>query len=231
MRSMRRAALYTFALVLCISQIPARADQASDAADNVKTAMSKATSFEMDMSGANGIQSSTVVVLPHRVHMTMQVMGNVFESFGDGATSYTRFNSGPWKAVTVSADQVHAAIAPITQSVSNKTMLPDRVIDGVTYGVYAYDTSPTDIGYFKTPAMSTSCAYDKATFLPKQCTAKIPQMTEPLVITFSKWNDPSNVVDLPKDLPPAPPPSSPAPSSAPATSPAPVAPKPQPTMT
>jgi hypothetical protein len=201
MKRFCKVAALTIAALISASLAPARAadDAGTLLASSVQKAAANVTSFRMTLSGAQSVSSTMVVVRPDRVKSNMSFGPVTTETVIVGSTSYTRINGGQWlvskmQNITDFANQWSATLAKQT----TYTLLPDRVEAGVTYGAVMPAAGTT------TPAaapLTMQCTYDKVTYLMHVCTLQPPGAPFPMTLTYSAWNDPQNVVDVPADAP------------------------------
>jgi hypothetical protein len=175
------------------SPAPSAATAPSPEAIKLVDAMSKVRSFRAQISSPAGVAVTvTFVRLPARRTKIVVVMGSMInESVGADGRMYTRINGGDWHVVDLppSNGMTEAALQS-TADASRIRILPDRVENGTTVGVY--EVTPAVAGAASASAKQPmSCTYDKATYLPRTCT--VQTVTQ----TFEGWNDAANVVDVP----------------------------------
>jgi hypothetical protein len=122
-------------------------------------------------------------------------------SVGDGFT-YMHMSPTSWLKMATPAAQVAAMTAQMTamakSNPSTVRVLPDRVEDGVTVGVYQStgQIPATPMMAQSAPKETTvTCSYDKQTYLTKKCSDSAGQY----LLTFSHYNDPANVIVLPPE--------------------------------
>ncbi|HEY6233781.1 MAG TPA: hypothetical protein VIW69_01595 [Candidatus Elarobacter sp.] len=179
---------------------PAAATAPSPDAVKLVAAMSKVRSFRVQISSPMGMAGTvTFVMLPARRTKAVIAMGSMMnEMVGADGRMYTRMNGGDWHVSDLPAGggMTDAALKAMTDP-SQFHVLPDRVENGTTVGVYEV-TPPAPPGMPAGSAMPPlSCTYDKTTYLPRACTF------QNLTQTFEGWNDPANVVDVPVVASPA----------------------------
>jgi hypothetical protein len=221
------------ALVLAMGSFgsAARADDAADLTAKTTAALAAVASFQMGTqmtvdgpSGKMPMSMSMTIVRPDhfKTDLLTGPMALSTYSVGDGF-SYMHIGSGPWQKIAVPAAQVASMVAQYQAMAKAGTLqiLPDSVEDGVPVGMYqstvqAPAMALTPVGPPKTTTMTITCSYDKQTYLTKKCNDSAGQY----VITFSHYNDPANVVELPPEaksatlltLPASATPAAPAPS-------------------
>jgi len=183
------------------SPAPAAAATApSPEAVKIAAAMSKVNSFRMQLSSTQGMGGTIVVVLLQKRTKATIAMGPMVNEvvMADGRM-YARMNGGDWHVsdTPAAAGFGDAAIKKMVDPASIH-VLPDRVENGTTVGVYE-TTPPVPPGAPATTAIPVmTCTYDKTTYLPRTCTFQT--MTQ----TFEGWNDPANTIDVPVVASPAP---------------------------
>lgn len=166
----------------------------SPEAAKIAEAMAKITSFRMLLSSPNGFAGTITVVIPQKRTKALVAFGTTTNEvvMADGRM-FMRTNGGDWRENDNPAGggSVNMASFKSMADAANIRLLPDRVENGTTFGVYE-TTPPAPPGV---PAGTTippmTCTYDKTTHLPRACT--IMSMTQ----TFEGWNDPANVVEVP----------------------------------
>jgi hypothetical protein len=177
------------------SAAPAAAATApSPEAVKIAEAMAKITSFRMLMNSPNGVAGTVTVMIPQKRTKALMAFGTTTNEvvLADGRM-YMRTNGGDWRENDTPAGGGFTNMASF-KSIADAAkirLLPDRVENGMTVGVYE-TTPPAPPGMpagITVPTMT--CTYDKTTHLPRTCT--IVSMTQ----TFEGWNDPANVVEVP----------------------------------
>ncbi|HEX3469129.1 MAG TPA: hypothetical protein VHT05_13705 [Candidatus Elarobacter sp.] len=182
---MIRWAPLALASLLAATISPARADDASDAVRaKIAAAMSAAKSFVVTTSAATGMTGSMTFVAPNLYHSAVVfnrarrdviLVGTTgFMSEDDGQT-YRKFEP---PAEMVSAQAELRAI-PVDR------LLADKTVGGKVWGQFATSSGGPE------KDQQLTCTYDKATFRIGQCS------NPGLVMSFSRYDDPSNVVVVP----------------------------------
>lgn len=193
---------FAFAVAPAAAQTPAPSAATAPSPEAVKiaAAMSKVASFRIQLSSTAGMGGTVVVLIPQkRTKATIAMGPMVNEVVTADGRMYVRMNGADWR-VTDSPGGNGFGDAALRKMVdpANMRILPDRVENGTTVGVYEM-TPPLPPGAPATTVMPPmSCTYDKTTYLPRTCTFQT--MTQ----TFEGWNDPANVVDVPVVASPAP---------------------------
>ena len=210
-------------------------DDGTQLGAKLQSAEAGVTSFQATMHGFSGMTVSMVVVRPDRVKFVSSFGPVSSEAVVVGANTYMRVNGGPWTTSTT-AGTVEAAkyLVDSLCTCATYTMLPDRRENGDTVGAFSASVplpglpdARATAGAPAAPAAGASattkpstmdCTYDKTTYLLRSCTVQLANIPSPLTMTYAKWNDPGNVVDVPADVP-APPHAAPvAPTRAAAAS-------------
>lgn len=122
------------------------------------------------------------------VETTVVVGDLAYVRIGDGSWTKVQFKPGTSKALGVSM------LAGVEHG--DATVLPDRSEDGITLGAFSSVTRGTDPSNASGTA-TTTCTYDKTTSFLRTCSTKIGDASAAIEITYSHWNDPSNVVTAP----------------------------------
>jgi len=182
------------------SPAPAAAAVApSPEAVKIAAAMAKVNSFRMQMSSRNGMAGTVTVVVPAKRTKALVAMGPMTSEvvMADGRM-YVRMNGGDWRVNdSLSGNFADQALKQLSDP-AKFHMLPDRVENGTTVGVYEIPPPMPPGAAPSTTATPITCTYDKTTYLPRSCT--LQTMTQ----TFEGWNDPANVVEVPVVASPAP---------------------------
>ncbi len=171
----------------------------------------------MSLAGLSNVTSTMTVVLPDRVRSVMSFGPVTMETIVVGTASYSRVNGGAWLVSQIGnrenfAKQLMSSFA----NQSTSTVLPDEVDAGVTYGAFSTTMAAPLAMPGSGPTAATGapltvhCSYDKVTYLPHACKMEGSGAPFSFTMTYSAWNDPGNVVDVPADAP------APAASAAPA---------------
>jgi hypothetical protein len=179
---------------------PAASVPASPEAVKIAAAMAKVNSFRLQMSSTNGMAGTVTVVVPAKRTKALVAMGPMISEvvMADGRM-YMRMNGGDWRVndTPPGGNFADAALKQLSDP-AKFHMLPDRVENGTTVGVYEIPAPQPTGAAPSTAATPITCTYDKTTYLPRACTFQT--MTQ----TFEGWNDPANVIDVPVVGSPAP---------------------------
>jgi len=175
----------------------------------LRAELANVQSFRTSVAGLPGIMTVTTVVLPDRID-TMTVIGPLrSETLEIGADRYSRVGGAAWTHATVDAAMLRANVASFLHpfDTGRVTMLPDRVVDGRTYGYFRTDAmlvAPAAAsGASPEPApetATTTCRYSKQTYLPQECDVTFAGRPSDLRITYGKWNAAGNVIEAPTDI-------------------------------
>ena len=160
-------------------------------------AMAKVTSFEVTITGPT-LSGVATYVKPDRVGLTTAFGTSTSELVQVGGVVYTRDNGAAWDthAVAGAAAKQQAEALRAAPS-APMAPLPDRREHGVTLGVFR-SAAALPLAKAGPLTLPEICTYDKATYLPQTCTMKIPAYTEPVTLTYAKWNDRTNLVQAPE---------------------------------
>ncbi len=186
-----------FAAPVVAVALPVAAQDAAGVSAKIASATAAVRSFSMAMhvSGTTGVDAVSTFVAPMRVKSETRIGGLTVEVYLIDKVLYMHLPTGNWQKASI--DQAQANRSAMSMGAALKTaqsrLLPDRVENGRTVGVIETDAQiPTTMG----PAMRQAlqklvCSYDKATYLLARCTNSL------LSMTYSRYNDSANVVELP----------------------------------
>jgi hypothetical protein len=212
MQMTRAWSAFTVALVVAATVPVAAADDGAALTAKIDGAISGAASYRVTVQGPNGFAIDIVSVGRDRVRVQSSAGGNSAESVVVGPAMYYRTAGSPWTANVVPVVRTPRKNLLYMGAPDTKVEpLADRTEGGVAYGAFG----SLAVGNAQVPA-TMECTYDKATYRPHACTVVLQALPTPLHVTYDKWDDPSNVVDVPPGVPPpTPPPVRPAPSPSP----------------
>ena len=154
--------------------------------------MQSAKSFVVTTTATTGFTVTMTFVAPDRYHSVLAYQGASRDVVLIGPVAYVSADPRqPYRKTDappeVIAAQAHLRDVPVDQ------VLPDTVAGGKTWGHFM----TTSAGPQKDQHLA--CTYDKKTYRINDCT------NEGLTVTFSRYDDPANVVTIPTNLaPPAP---------------------------
>lgn len=163
----------------------------SPEAAKIVAAIAKTTSYRIQLSSTTGMAGTITVVTPTKRTKAMMAMGPMMtEMVSADGRMYMRLNGADWRTVDAPGGSFSDAALKSLADPSKYRILPDRVENGTTVGVYEMMPTlpPGAPAGAQTPL---TCTYDKTTYLPRNCTY------QNLTQTFEGWNDPANVVDVP----------------------------------
>ena len=169
---------------------PARADDVATVRSKVAAAMQAAKSFVVTTT-APSFSVTMTFAAPDRYHSTLAYNGanrdvvlvGPVAYVSDGTQLYRKIDAPP----DVIAAQAQLRAVPVDQ------VLPDKVAGGKTWGQFA----TTSAGPQKDQHLT--CTYDKKTYRINDCS------NEALTLTFSRYDDPANVVAIPTNVATPPP--------------------------
>ncbi len=187
-----RPAPLALAALLAATCVPARAEDLATVRGRIAGAMQSAKSFVVTTTATTGFTVTMTFVAPDRFHSTLAYNGASPDVVLVGPVAYVSANTGqPYRKTDappeVIAAQTHLRDVPVDQ------VLPDKNAGGKTWGQF----TTTSAGPQKDQHLT--CSYDKKTYRINDCS------NEGLTVTFSRYDDPANVVAIPTNLaPPAP---------------------------
>lgn len=184
-----RTGLVPLALVglLAAASAPARADDAADLRAKVAGAMQAAKSFVVTTTAATGFNVTMTFAAPDRFHSTLVYNGAGRDVVLVGPIAYVSADGGQSYRKTDAPPEVVAAQAQL-RDVPVERVLADKAIGSKTWGRF----TTTSAGPQKDQHLT--CTYDKKTFRIHVC------VNENLVLTFSRYDDPANVVTVPTNV-------------------------------
>jgi hypothetical protein len=186
MRGMdRRVASLALLALLAAGPVAARADDPAAVRGKVSTAMRAAKSFVVTTTAATGFSVTMTFAAPDRYHSTLVYNGQGRDVVLVGPVAYVS-DGGPYHK-TDAPPEVVAAQAQLRE-VPVDQVLPDRTASGRTWGQF----STTSAGPQKDQHLI--CTYDKKTYRISDCS------NEGMTLTFSRYDDPANVVTIPTNL-------------------------------
>jgi len=180
--------LVPLALLALLAAAPtaARADDAATVRVKVGAAMQSAKSFVVTTTAATGFSVTMTFVAPDRYHSVLTYSGTGRDVVLVGPVAYIS-NDGQTYRKTDAPPEVIAAQAQL-RDVPVDQVLPDKSAGGKTWGQFA----TTSAGPQKDQHLT--CAYDKKTYRIGDCS------NEGLTLTFSRYDDPTNVVTIPANV-------------------------------
>jgi hypothetical protein len=203
-----------------MTAVAARADDAADLKAKLAAGLRGTTSLRVVMTLPSG--TATMIVRlgsgPSHRGMAVKVQMNgiaaaqTLDMYIVDGYMYQSINGSRWERRPLPDPTQAVHLGPAFGEPGQIVPQPDRVVDGVTYG--AFTESPAVVP--ASPLTTFECTYDKATGRLHVCESALGTMT------YSGYNDPANVVELPTAaktaidlpaIPPIPPEPAPMPSS------------------
>jgi hypothetical protein len=178
---------------------PAGADDESQLADRITNALKFVKSFEMvivrtDSENRPLSTRTTVFVAPDRLSQHLSENNESVDAIFIGDTGFRRGNAEPYRKISLRPTLVQSIRH--TPYVSVSAVLPDVKTSSGVYG--AYQTNQIWAQLTMTPldphASTVTCMYDRKTYLPTRCSGLQYEQL------FGKYNDPTNVVEAPKEV-------------------------------
>lgn len=180
---------------------PVRADDVAKLRAALGSAAAGVTSFvvEMQVTGTTGVSGTMTFVRPLRVKSEFKLGENSAETYVVDGIMYIHSPAGGWQKMpldTLHAPQQSLNIAD-TLRTARVTALADRQENGMTVGVIQVDAglpiAPGAGAALPPTAAHIVCSYDKSSYRMSVCANSF------MTMTYLKYNDPSNIVELPAD--------------------------------
>jgi hypothetical protein len=172
--------------LLAAACVPARADDLATVRTKIAGAMQSAKSFVVTTTAATGFSVTMTFAAPDRYHSSLAYNGATRDVVLVGPVAYVSADGGQYRKTDappeVLAAQAHFREVPVDQ------VLPDKAAGGKTWGQF----STTSAGPQKDQHLT--CTYDKKTYRINDCS------NEGLTLTFTRYDDPANVVTIPANL-------------------------------
>jgi hypothetical protein len=181
----RRLASLALLALLAAGPVAARADDLATVRSKVSSAMHAAKSFVVTTTASTGFSVTMTFAAPDRYHSTLAYNGQGRDVVLVGPVAY--ISDGAAYRKTDAPPEVVAAQAQL-RDVPVDQVLPDRTASGRTWGQF----TTTSAGPQKDQHLT--CTYDKKTFRINDCS------NEGLTLTFSRYDDPANIVTIPTNL-------------------------------
>lgn len=181
--------------LLAAMALPASADDAAGLRARVSAAMQSTHSFLLATTMTSGLAGTMTYVAPDRYHTVVAYGGSNYDVVIIGQSAYVSTNGGAYSPMPVPSGFVETQMQ--LRNVPVESLLPDTTVAGVTYGQFATTSAGPQHD------QHLSCTYDKTTYRVVRCAN--PSVT----VSFSHYDDPTNVVVVP-------PPPTPGPSASPA---------------
>jgi hypothetical protein len=181
----RRLASLALLALLAAGPVAARADDLATVRSKVSNAMHAAKSFVVTTTASTGFSVTMTFAAPDRYHSTLAYNGQGRDVVLVGPVAY--ISDGAAYRKTDAPPEVVAAQAQL-RDVPVDQVLPDRTASGRTWGQF----TTTSAGPQKDQHLT--CTYDKKTYRINDCS------NEGLTLTFSRYDDPANIVTIPTNL-------------------------------
>jgi hypothetical protein len=185
----RRLVPLALLALLAASPAPAWADDTATVRAKVGAAMQAAKSFVVTTTAATGFTVTMTFAAPDRYHSVLDYGGTSRDVVLVGPVAYISSDGRTYRK-TDAPPEVVAAQAQLRE-VPVDRVLPDKTVGGKTWGQFA----TTSAGPQKDQRLV--CSYDKKTYRVSDCS------NEGLTLTFSRYDDPANVVNVPTNITPA----------------------------
>jgi hypothetical protein len=174
--------------LLAAAPVAARADDLATVRSKIGAAMQSAKSFVITTTASTGFTVTMTFAAPDRYHSSLVYNGTNRDVVLVGPVAYISSDGGAYRK-TDAPPEVLAAQAQL-RDVPVDQVLPDKTAGGKTWGQFA----TTSAGPQKDQHLV--CTYDKKTYRINDCS------NEGLSMTFSRYDDPLNVVTIPANLAP-----------------------------
>jgi len=180
--------VFPLALLALLAAAPAaaRADDLATVRTKVGAAMQSAKSFVVTTTASTGFTVTMTFAAPDRYHSSLIYNGASRDVVLVGPVAYISSDGQPYRK-TDAPPEVIAAQAQL-RDIPVDQVLPDKTAGGKSWGQFA----TTSAGPQKDQHLV--CTYDKKTYRVNDCS------NEGLSITFSRYDDPQNVVTIPTNV-------------------------------
>jgi hypothetical protein len=192
-------------LAFCVAPAAVRAaDDGTGLRAAVLAASAAVTSYRIDTTIAGAASSSGA---PVTMQMTVvkpdsaaSVLANgpttILETRKIGDTMYIRLFGGEWRTTPARTAELKNAVAALIDPTAPITVLPDTVVDGVSYHAYR-STQTIALGAQPAITSTVTCYIDRATMLPAFCNGSGFAPGATMEMRFSHYNDPTLVIAKP----------------------------------
>jgi hypothetical protein len=194
-----------FALTIALAGT-ARADDLPAVTAKICSAAASVSSFVVltSLAGTTGVSSRMTFVRPLRIKAVTTVGTMSTESYFVDGVVYVHSPMIGWQRMSVGEVKVTAASMNIANTLKSAKVsyLPDRQEDGTLVGVFQVESLPGVSSMLPSapPAVATgpatqtmTCTFDKSTYRLRTCVSSL------MTMTYSNYNDPANLVELPPD--------------------------------
>ncbi len=168
--------------LLALAPLAASADDLPTVRERVDVAMQSTISFVVTTVASTGFTVTTTFVAPDRYRSTLTYGGTRTDVIIIGRNAYVNHGGAAYEKADLPKDvlaQVQAWNIPVDR------LLPDRIVAGVARGRFL----TTARGPQKDQQLT--CTYDKTNYRISECS------NEGMTLTFSRYDDPANAVNLP----------------------------------
>ena len=169
--------------LLAVLPLPARADDATALRGKIAAAMQAAKSYVITTTASTGFTVTTTFVAPDRFHSSLAYGGNTRDVVLIGPVAYVSDDGRAYQKVqappAIIAAQSQLSAVPVDR------VLADKTVGGKAWGRFV----TTSAGPQKDQRLT--CTFDKATYRINDCS------NEGMTLTFSRYDDPRNVVAIP----------------------------------
>ena len=173
--------------LLAALPVPARGDDLTDVRERLQAAMQWARSFVVTTTTASGFSVTTTFVAPDRYRSALVYVGGMRDVVLIGAVAYVSDDGGKTYRKTSAPPEVLAAEAQL-RDVPVDRLLPDKLIGSTVWGRF------TTVASGPQKDQSLVCDYDKKTYRIHDCS------NGGMTLIFSRYDDPSNAVTVPKNV-------------------------------
>lgn len=184
-RRLACASLLALLALLAAGPAAARPDDPATVRAKVSAAMRGAKSYMVSTTASTGFSVTTTFAAPDRYHSTLTYSGQVRDVVLIGPVAY--ISEGAAYRKTDAPPEVVEAQTQLRE-IPVDSVLPDKTASGRTWGQF----TTTSAGPQKDQHLT--CTYDKKTYRINDCS------NEGLTLTFSRYDDPANVVAIPTNL-------------------------------
>jgi hypothetical protein len=182
----RRLAPLALVALLAAGTAAARADDdVATVRAKIAAAMTAAKSFVVTTSAATGMTGTMTFVAPNLYHSAVVFNRVRRDVVMVGATAYISEDDGRTFRKVAAPPELVAAQAEL-RAVPVDRLLPDKVNGSKTWGQFATSSGGPE------KDQQLTCTYDKTTFRIASCA------NAGLLLGFSRYDDPTNVVNVPE---------------------------------
>lgn len=173
-------------LALLAAPAAARAEDAATVRGKIAAAMQSAKSYVITTTASTGFTVTTTFAAPDRFHSSLAYGATKRDVVLIGQVAYVSDNGRPYRKIDappgIVASQSQLRDVPVDQ------VLADTTAGGKTWGRFV----TTSAGPQKDQRLT--CSFDKRTYRINDCS------NEGMTLTFSRYDDPLNVVTVPANV-------------------------------